>query len=360
MFELQEFPKAFDYYNRAIERDPENPWVWHSIGHAFYAIDDLENAIECFDFALKHDPVCLEAWIGKGDSYLEQWNLEKAELCFEKATELDPLNIEALIGLGRTLHFLKKHHHALECFNDALKIDPQNAFSWQSRGSIFVELNRIDEAIECLNNAIKWNPEDARNWYERGVADVYLGKTGIRYFKKAVKLYKQYLEIIPEDHEVLSNLSLIYGDYLGDHKKALSVSEKIMAIQPDNITLLGMVEDLLALERYEDARSAANDVIEKSDDIGLQLISRFYILMSYGVEGSPEFNKQVKNFVKHYKKLTRNFMLKEGAWVFRGIKRIIQRAGIDVVTEFVLLTMLDLITGNVVEKEMSFFEHDEA
>ena len=53
-------------------------------------------------------------------------------------------------------------------------------------------------------------------------------------------------------------------------------------------------------------------------------------------------------------------MLKEGTWIFRGIKRIIHTAGIDVVTEFVLLTMLDLITGNVAEKGMSFFEHDGA
>lgn len=62
----ENYNKAIEYYDKALDLDSTKPHIWCNKGVALAELGSYEEALECFDKAINLDPKFPEAWINKG------------------------------------------------------------------------------------------------------------------------------------------------------------------------------------------------------------------------------------------------------------------------------------------------------
>jgi cytochrome c-type biogenesis protein CcmH/NrfG len=89
----------FRQLRQALDRDPENPKLWTSLGNAYYDTDDWDHAIEAYEKARRRaasDPNLLS---DLGAAYRNRGELKRALSLFEKARAADPDHWPSLLNL---------------------------------------------------------------------------------------------------------------------------------------------------------------------------------------------------------------------------------------------------------------------
>jgi len=89
-------------------------------GHAFTALNQVNDAMDSYNAALALDASVIEAWIGK----------------------------------GRLLNRLGRYEEALFCFDTAIEMNSTMADPWQGKGQALIAMGRQAEGQDCLDRAI--------------------------------------------------------------------------------------------------------------------------------------------------------------------------------------------------------------
>ncbi len=192
--------KGIEYFNRAIELDPNYafPYVgiadcYTLIGGAGYGSFSRDEAIilakDAVNNALQIDNSLADAY--NSLAYLQfrlEWDWEAAESNFEKAIELkpgfaaayeryalflallgrhdealplmlraqdlDPISASVSTGVGRIYHFSRQYDKAIDQFNRTLELDPDYVEAVFGRGLSYSQMSRYDDAISELQKAI--------------------------------------------------------------------------------------------------------------------------------------------------------------------------------------------------------------
>ena len=182
-FELEEYDKAIDSYEKIIYYLPEEPVLYYSLGNIYYKLGDKEKALQNYKKCLKLDPygnyvsvnkvinylegspfeeaLSSDEHIKRGLEYEQKGNYTKAEEEYEKALEIDSSKVEAhnnlgIIYLRDNKDFPKASYH----FLSALEIDPENPKALYNMGIIYELEMRYEEAIEKYEEYIKTGPEN--------------------------------------------------------------------------------------------------------------------------------------------------------------------------------------------------------
>lgn len=73
-----------------MEIDPENAKAWYYIGNAHYKLNQYWKAIDCYQEAVEFAPEFADAWYNMGEAYFEINEYIKAIECYQKTLEIDP------------------------------------------------------------------------------------------------------------------------------------------------------------------------------------------------------------------------------------------------------------------------------
>ncbi|HEY7112112.1 MAG TPA: tetratricopeptide repeat protein [Thermoanaerobaculia bacterium] len=84
---------------RAIERDPENPKLWTSLGNAAYDREDWPRAIRAYEKALRKAPNDPNVLSDLGAAYRNRGEFQRAIGYFKKARAADPDHWQSLLNL---------------------------------------------------------------------------------------------------------------------------------------------------------------------------------------------------------------------------------------------------------------------
>ena len=157
---VNEYEKAIDCFDRAIEKIPFWAWPWMNKG---YALDDLrryDEAIKCYDKAieLKHDYP--EAWQNKGVTLRKLSRYEEAIKCCVEAVKVDPSFINAWNVMARCLNQLGRHSEAVKCCDQALAISPRFSQPWHQRALALHALGSHAEALKSVEITLQLNPQN--------------------------------------------------------------------------------------------------------------------------------------------------------------------------------------------------------
>jgi tetratricopeptide (TPR) repeat protein len=63
---LARYDEAIKSYDKAIEINPHDQYIWDIKGHALIKLNKSNEAIEAFDKAIEINPQNSDAWTGKG------------------------------------------------------------------------------------------------------------------------------------------------------------------------------------------------------------------------------------------------------------------------------------------------------
>jgi serine/threonine protein kinase/TolB-like protein/Tfp pilus assembly protein PilF len=177
--------KARDYFNQAIEKDPNYALAYLGLADYYDVVSDyapvplsemVPKARAAAEKALVLDDTLAEAHAILGDGHASLWEWSAAEREFKRALELNPNYANAhklywlyLSGLGR-------NEEALAEIKNAVRLDPLNLKYNDNLGQEYVARRQYDLAVEQFKKVIEMDPSFASVHGDLGYAYFYMGK----------------------------------------------------------------------------------------------------------------------------------------------------------------------------------------
>ena len=117
------------------------------------------------------------------------------------ALKNDPNNLDVLIGLGNSYFDVGQHYAAIDHYEKALAIDPNLTDVIVDLAIMFRRTGKIEKALEQFDRAIGIDAGHFNAILNKAV--VYRYDVGD--YKKALEVFKKFLEIAPKDHPMIMN-----------------------------------------------------------------------------------------------------------------------------------------------------------
>jgi tetratricopeptide (TPR) repeat protein len=215
---------SIEYYNKAIELNPEEATAHNNRGVAYYDIKEYEKAISDYNKEIELNPEFADAYYNRGIAYSDIKEYEKAISDYTKAIELNPEYADAYNNRGFAYGNIKEYEKAISDYDKAIELNPEYTKAYNNRGNAYNNLEVYVKAISDYNKAIELNPEDADAYYNRGTAYYNL-----EVYENVISDWNKAIELNPEDattHENLSELYIITGNY----KSALETITKVLSL----------------------------------------------------------------------------------------------------------------------------------
>ncbi|HAF15835.1 MAG TPA: hypothetical protein DCK99_19505 [Blastocatellia bacterium] len=175
--------KSVEYFEQAIQIDPNYALAYAGIAHSYTAlrargyVPPLEGAQkmkEAVTKALEMDDNLAEAHTAMGTYKITEFDWPGAEREFKRAIELDPNYPTAHLWYGFFLEGMGRQDENIAERKRALELDPLNFEINASLGSAYFHAGQYDKAIEQESKALELNPNfQAAHQY---VGQIYLTK----------------------------------------------------------------------------------------------------------------------------------------------------------------------------------------
>lgn len=161
--------KGIDYFNEAIQLDPDYTLAYAGLADGYYALSFTGNidrttgyalAYEMAQKALAKDATLAEAYAVLGVvSYFGYWEWEKARGFFEKAFEVDSNCMVAHLYHCSFLDIVGEPEKALDHANKAIELEPYFHMPYHMKGVIYHNEKKFLPSTEAFNRSIELNPE---------------------------------------------------------------------------------------------------------------------------------------------------------------------------------------------------------
>ncbi|KAI0762401.1 hypothetical protein C8Q74DRAFT_1318889 [Fomes fomentarius] len=167
----ENYPKAVEYFQAALQVQGDNGEVWSALGHCYLMQDDLQKAYAAYQQALyflpnpKEDP---KLWYGIGILYDRYGSLDHAEEAFSSVLKMDKdfdKANEILFRLGIIYKQQGKYQESLECFDRILRNPPSplaHADIWFQIGHVFEQQRDHVRARDAYERVVQENPNHAK------------------------------------------------------------------------------------------------------------------------------------------------------------------------------------------------------
>lgn len=197
-------------------------------GHECFRSGDYKKAHDYYQKAVQINPNYDDAWSTLGSSYCKLGDYKKGKECYQKAISIKPNTGGYWLLLGASYKGLKDYQKAKESFEKAISINNNSDFSWGVLGVLYLELDNNQMAKECFLKSIRINPNYAPYW----------ANLGLTYFKlkdynKTKESYQKAIQIYPNYDDYWGCLGATYY-FTGDYQKAKDCYEKALQINPNN------------------------------------------------------------------------------------------------------------------------------
>lgn len=124
----KDYEKAREYYQRAIDHEPENARNWRVFGKYYADVEkDLEKAVPLLEKAVQLDDDSTYGWMKLGEVYENLGRSQEAKDCYEKS--------------------LKNYRHELED-------DPEDCCTYEGIADVLIHMGRLEEAEEMAKKAM--------------------------------------------------------------------------------------------------------------------------------------------------------------------------------------------------------------
>ena len=220
--QIFDLDQSIDFYNKAIQIDPNYVSAYNNRGNVWVDKGDLEKALADFNKAIQLDPNYLAAYNNRGIAWSEKGD-------FEKAIQLDPHIAAPYFNLGVEWRDKGNLEKALGDFTEAIQLDPNFALAYNERGTVWSDKGDFDKAIDDFNEAIRLDPNFFGTYQNRGLT--WFLKEDL---EKAIADYDKAIEFNP-DYPSLYSYRAFALFVKGDFEKAIADYDKVIQLDPQNV-----------------------------------------------------------------------------------------------------------------------------
>ena len=260
--EEEQFTKARDNFDKALDLDPDVAYAYAMKGESFYREDNedqisVKKAVDNANKAIDKDK---NLWIPHntlGHVYADLKNWNNAIKYYSEASRLNPEDANLLYELGKAQYRAKRFKDARQSFEGSIHIFYGNERAHFNLGLTLLQLNEKSRANSSFKETIKINPDFSTAYY-----------------------------MVAEN----------YHDQ-GDYKNAETYYKKAVVRDPENINFnIQYGVTLNALERYDEAKSYFNAALsyEPNNDVAYYYLAIVNIKMKNGNEALSSIAKALK------------------------------------------------------------------
>ena len=176
-FQIGDMENAIQDFVLALEDDPENTKIHHTLGLCYHRLGHLQKSIQSYTNALTSDPFFSGALLGRGNVLMD-YNHKLGNLLgkrdYIRAVHLNPLCMEARVNLAYSLQMQGYFKKAWNLFTRTIEIDPQYKAALEGRALVNLQMSNTFGAFVDMNSAINIR-KTAESLTLRGVVNQFLG-----------------------------------------------------------------------------------------------------------------------------------------------------------------------------------------
>ncbi len=265
------------------------------LGTLFETTGDLKAAEESYSQAINAAPRNPRAYARKGILLRRTRRFEDAEFLLNESRVLDDAQSEVHFELGLLYEALGKFNEAAGSYRRAAQLEPNTAIIHTHLGKVQRELGKDFEAQDALEQALKLEPTHSHALTEMGILAERKGE-----YARAVQLYARAVESMPQNVQAIFRQGVMcleldqpndalpllaaaakampdsaevhwyHGEALrrtDGGETALTPYRKAIRLAEDNLTYRhAFARHAFSLRRWEDARLALDNILEKEPD----------------------------------------------------------------------------------------------
>ena len=258
--QLNEFERALELANKALQIDPRSAAAHLTQGHTLLRLERREAAVASYDCAIALKPDFADAYSQRGNVLSQLGRHAEAVASYDKALEYQPDAAEIhnnrgnalrdlrqypaavasydraiaamprlpepYLNRGLALHEIKQYDAALASYDQAIALNPGYAEAYYSRGNVLKDLKQLDSALTSYDQAIATRSDYAPAHSNRGNVLSELER-----FDAALASYDAAISIAPDDPDTHCNRGNLLSE-LGRHGEALSSFDRAVAVDP--------------------------------------------------------------------------------------------------------------------------------
>lgn len=153
--EIGDVDRAIPHYEIAAREASDNPIYVGALGLAYLNAQEFEKAGETLERAIEIYPDIPEVQHGIGVYYMHRADNEKAVDYLGRSCELKPGDVSIRISLVRALIQLSRHDEALAQARKAVRLDDSNPDAQLALCSVLVEAGQMKEAEQRAESVIR-------------------------------------------------------------------------------------------------------------------------------------------------------------------------------------------------------------
>lgn len=188
-FGKQQFEKAVDYLDRALEFRPADSRLLVTRGLARQRLGDADLAEQDFLAAIESDPRNVRAHSALGALLRLTGRMGEAEQTLQRAIEIDPSSVEARITLGRMYEHMGSFGLARRQYEAAIEANLHDERPFVALSALLIGQGKLGVAKGFLGSARERNPTSAPALYWLGAIAAREGRLdfALRQLEDAVK-----------------------------------------------------------------------------------------------------------------------------------------------------------------------------
>jgi len=186
-----DLPGAIEAYGRAIDLGDASALANRGVARGLSG--DLAGALRDLDAAIEATPDAVAAWYHRGGTRLRLGRLREARGDFDRAIALDPKHAAALSDRGYVRSGLGDAEGAEQDFARALALDPTLGAALLNRGALRQRRGHLDGALADFDRALALTPPMIQAYALRGVLLLKRGDHA-----GAVRDLRRYLQAAPD------------------------------------------------------------------------------------------------------------------------------------------------------------------
>lgn len=195
------FVKAQEYAKK-LEGKVESSYIDVNLAKIYYNLGQKEKAYEKFDEAIAKDPENINILADKVEYLVDDDNYEEAHKIYDKIIKINPNYVDAYYQKSILYIYEKNDEKALEYAKKAVEMDCNNADYQDNLARIYSYFGEYDKALDCAKFSLSITPDDIHKYWMIG--SIYLEKGEV---EGALSYYKEILAINPNDFETLSRIA---------------------------------------------------------------------------------------------------------------------------------------------------------
>jgi tetratricopeptide (TPR) repeat protein len=234
--------KALSHLDYFLQQNPDDLHAQILKAQIYGEMGNFPAAIEELNAILRVRPNELRVRDFLGLLYEEMKDYDRAIQAYQANVQMDSTFFDSILHLGFVSYRLKRNQEALSYLDQAVTLNPKRPEPYLLLGLTHFQMEEYQKAKARLEEGIHQDPSNAELHFNLGTAYDKLD-----HFDEVVREMERTLELDPEHADALNYLGYSYADRGINGERALSLTQRAVALKPHN----GYYVDSLAWALYK-------------------------------------------------------------------------------------------------------------